>query len=205
MIIGVIGKPRQGKTLFITMLGYFDKYAKEIIKSGSASNFDKIFLRMLGYSEYSIARKIFANYALGFDYTPYDLDDVLTIKNLKMDIEPKTMLMQEAGKWFDSRNSMSVENRDLINFTGQSGKRETNVYYDDQFITRIDRGLRDVTEKSYIANCTKKPDGTPILFEYEEYEGYFQYPTNRTLKFPAFWMQQFYSKYDTRQATIKEA
>jgi hypothetical protein len=203
MIIGVIGKPRMGKTLFITMLGYFDAFADEIINGNKSTSFDRIFLRLLGYNEYLIKRKIFANYALSFDYTPYDLDDVLSIKHMKMDIEPKTFLMQEAGKWFDSRNSMSPENRDLINFTGQSGKRETNLYYDDQFITRIDRGLRDVTEKSYIANCIRKPDNTPILFEYEEYGGYFQYPTNRTIKLPAFWIKQFYGKYDTRQATIR--
>lgn len=177
MIIGVIGKPRQGKTLFLTMMGYFDMLE---------------------------SRRIYANYALLYKFTGYSMDDILSIKHMKMDIEPKTFLMQEAGKWFDSRNSMSPENRDLINFTGQSGKRETNLYYDDQFITRIDRGLRDVTDKSYIANCVRKPDGTPILFEYEEYGGYFQYPTNRTLKFPAFYMEQFYNMYDTRQATIRQ-
>jgi hypothetical protein len=176
MIIGVIGKPRQGKTLFLTMMGYFDMLAK---------------------------RQLFSNYALSFDYTPFDMDDMLSIKHMQMDVEPKTFLLQEAGKWFDSRRSMSPENTDLINFTGQSGKRETNLYYDDQFITRIDRGLRDVTDKSYVANCTRKSDGTPIIFTYEEYGGYFQYPTNRTLKFPAFWISRFYEMYDTRQATIR--
>lgn len=204
MIIGVIGKPRMGKTLFLTMLGYLDLMAKSILENATVQSLDKIFLRILGYNEFSMPRKIFANYAIAYDYTGYNLDDVLSIKHMKMDISAKTFLMQEAGKWFDSRNSMSPENRDLINFTGQSGKRETNLYYDDQFITRIDRGLRDVTEKTYVANCVRNPSGEPILFEYEEYGGYFLYPTNRTLKFPAFWMQQFYEMYDTRQATIKE-
>lgn len=202
MIIGVIGKPRQGKTLFITLLLWLDSHITDVL--GGGDSLDKLFARILGYSEYSIIRRVYANYPLGWDYTPYDLDDVLSIKHMKMDINPKSFGMQEAGKWFDSRNSMSPENRDLINFTGQSGKRETNLYYDDQFITRIDKGLRDVTEKSYIANCTKRPDGTPVLFEYEEYGGYFQYPTGRTLKFPAFWMSKFYNLYDTRHSTIKE-
>ena len=193
MIIGVIGLPRMGKTLFLTMLGYFDSIGNNPV------------LSMINRFNESVKRRIYANYALGIDFTPYDLDDVLSIKHMKMDIEPKTYLMQEAGKWFDSRNSMSPDNRDLINFTGQSGKRETNLYFDDQFITRIDRGLRDVTDKTYIANCIRNPlNGQPLYFEYEEYARYFMYPTNRTLKFPAFWMQQFYNMYDTRQATIKE-
>lgn len=193
LIIGVIGKPRMGKTLFLTMMGWFDSIGQNPIL-GSINHFMD-----------STKRRIFANYALSFDYTPYDLDDVLSIKHMKMDIEPKSFLMQEAGKWFDSRNSMSKENQDLINFTGQSGKRETNLYYDDQFITRIDRGLRDVTDRSYIADCVRNPtNGMPLMFRYEEYGGYFQYPTNHTLKFPAFYMSKFYDMYNTRQATIKE-
>lgn len=189
MIVGIIGKPREGKTLFLTMNGYLDWM-------GNNPTFNL-------YSE-KVERKIFSNYALSFDYTPYNLDDVLSIKHMKMDISPKTFLMQEAGKWFDSRNSMSPENRDLINFTGQSGKRETNLYYDDQFITRIDKGLRDVTDRTYVAECVRKPDGTPLLFKYEEYAGYFQYATGKTIKLPAFYMQKYYNMYDTRQATIRE-
>lgn len=193
MIIGVIGKPRMGKTLFLTMMGYFDSIGNNPV------------LSMIQHYVIPVKRKIFSNYGLSYDFTGYNLDDVLSIKNLKMDIDAKTFLMQEAGKWFDSRNSMSPENRDLINFTGQSGKRETNLYYDDQFITRIDRGLRDVTDRSYIANCIRHPmTGLPLLFEYEEYGGYFLYPTNHTIKLPAFWMQKFYEMYDTRQPTIKE-
>lgn len=193
MIIGVIGKPRMGKTLFLTMMAYFDLIGNNPI------------LAMKNRFMSQIKRKIFSNYALSFDFTSYDMNDLLSIKHMSMDIEPKTFLMQEAGKWFDSRNSMAQENKDLINFTGQSGKRESNLYYDDQFITRIDRGLRDVTEYTYVANCLRNPlSGEPILFEYEEYTGYFLHPTNHTIKLPAFWMSQFYTMYNTRQATIKE-
>lgn len=192
MILGVIGKPRMGKTLFITMMGYFDMLG------------DNPLYRLMREFISPEPRKIFSNYALSFDFTPYQVDDLLSIASMKMDISPKTLLMQEAGKWFDSRRSMNKENIDLINFTGQSGKREINVYYDDQFITRIDKGLRDVTDKTYVANCIRNPlTGEPLIFEYEEYGGYFQYPSRRTLKFPAFWMQQFYNMYDTRQPTIR--
>jgi len=193
MIIGVIGKPRMGKTLFLTMMAYFDLIGNNPV------------LAMKNRFMAKVKRKIYSNYPLSFENTPYTMDDLLMIKHMSMDIEPKTFLMQEAGKWFDSRSSMSEENKDLINFTGQSGKREANLYYDDQFITRIDRGLRDVTEYSYIANCLRNPlNGEPIIFEYEEYAGYFLHPTNHTLKFPAFWMSQFYNMYNTRFATIKE-
>lgn len=181
-----------GKTLFLTMMGYFDYIG------------DNPILTMIQKYGDKNKRKIFTNYSLGFDATGYNIDELLSMATAKMEIEPKTILMQEAGKWFDSRNSMSPENRELINITGQSGKREINWYYDDQFITRIDKGLRDVTERSYIANCVRNPvNGDPLVFEYEEYGGYFQYPTNKTFKFPAFWMQRFYNMYDTRQPTIR--
>ena len=193
MIIGVIGKPRMGKTLFLTMMGYFDFIG------------DNLILAMKSRFMSKIKRKIYANYPLSFQYEAFTMNDILSIKNLEMDIEPKTFLMQEAGKWFDSRNSMSDANKDLINFTGQSGKREANLYYDDQFITRIDRGLRDVTEYSYVANCTRNPlTGEPILFEYEEYAGYFLAPTNHTIKLPAFYMKQFFDMYNTRFATVRQ-
>lgn len=193
MIIGVIGKPRMGKTLFLTMLGYFDSIGNNPV------------LAMIKQFGDKSRRRIYANYALSFDYQAYTIDELLSMAFAKMDIEPKTILMQEAGKWFDSRNSMSTDNKELINITGQSGKREINWYYDDQFITRIDRGLRDVTDKSYVANLIRNPvNGEPLIFEYEEYGGYFQYPTNKTIKLPAFWMAKFYDKYDTRQPTIKQ-
>lgn len=191
MIIGVIGKPRMGKTLFITMMGLFD-----------LEGYNPVLHMIQKYAQYE-KRKIYANYPLSIEYTPYNMDDILSIKNLKVDLEPKTFLMQEAGKWFDSRKSMTPQNMDLINFTGQSGKRETNLYYDDQFITRIDKGLRDVTEFSYLAFCKRTTMGEPFLFEYEEYGGYFQYATGRTIKLPAVFMEQYYTMYDTRTPTVR--
>lgn len=120
---------------------------------------------------------------------------------MEMEISPKTVLMQEASKWFDSRRSGRNENVLLSSFTGQSGKRDIDIYYDDQFMTRIDRGLRDITDYSFISNRIPKHPETPIIFQYEKYMGYFSYYTEKTLTFPASFMQQFFDMYNTREPT----
>ena len=172
---GIIGKPRTGKTLYLTMIGYFD---------------------------YLAGRKIFSNYTLSFPHKRYDLEDLLSISSMEMEFSPKTVLMQEASKWFDSRRSGRNENVLLSSFTGQSGKRDIDIYYDDQFMTRIDRGLRDITDISFISNCVKTPDKRPLLFEYEQYTGYFAFPLNKTFRFPSVYMEQFYEMYNTREPTM---
>lgn len=173
-IIGIIGKPRTGKTLLLTAIGYTD---------------------------YIMKRKIFSNYALSFNYQPYDIVDLLTIATMEMEISPKTVLMQEASKWFDSRRSGRAENVLLSSFTGQSGKRDIDIYYDDQFPTRIDKGLRDITDYTFISNVVRDINKNPLMFEYEMYGGYFAYSMHRILKMPAFLMQRYYKMYDTRQPT----
>lgn len=180
-VVAIIGKPRTGKTLFLTMIGHQD------MKMG---------------------RKIYSNYSLSFPYTKYDIEDILSIATMEMDISPKTVLMQEASKWFDARRSSRRENTLLSSFTGQSGKREIDIYYDDQFMTRIDRGLRDITDFSFISNVKRDASGIPLIFEYEMFGGYFMYPTGRHLRFPAKkvmdfdGMESYYEKYNTREATI---
>jgi hypothetical protein len=156
---------------------------------------------MIGYFDHLAGRKIFSNYTLGFPHTRYEIEDLLSISNMEMEISPKTVLMQEASKWFDSRRSGRRENVLLSSFSGQSGKRDIDIYYDDQFLTRIDRGLRDITDYSFITNCVYTPDKKPLMFEYEKYGGYFVYPLNRTLRFPAQYMEQFYDLYNTREPT----
>lgn len=172
--VGIIGKPRTGKTLYLTMIGRIDHEAR---------------------------RKIYSNYTLSFPHSIYNIEDLLTITSMEMEISPKTVLMQEASKWFDARRSGRNENVLLSSFTGQSGKRDIDIYYDDQFITRIDRGLRDITDMTYLSNCVYTPDKKPLIFEYEQYHGYFVYPTGKTLRFPASFMEQFYSMYNTREPT----
>jgi hypothetical protein len=172
--IAIIGKPRTGKTLFLTAIGYYD---------------------------FKADRKIFSNYTLGYHYEGYDINDLLSISTMEMEVSPKTVVMQEASKWFDSRRSGRNENVLLSSFTGQSGKRDIDIYYDDQFMTRIDRGLRDITDYSFISNCVYSSDKKPLMFEYEMYYGYFVFAMNRTIRFPVHFMQQFYEMYNTREPT----
>lgn len=180
VVVGVIGKPRTGKTLFLTMIGSND---------------------------YKNGRKIYSNYWLDFPYEKYDIENLLSIASMEMDINPKTVLMQEASKWFDSRRSGRRENVLLTSFTGQSGKREIDIYYDDQFVTRIDRGLRDVTDFTFLSDIVLGQDRKPILFTYTMFGGYFMYQTGRVLKFPAKkvmdfeGMEHYYDKYKTREPT----
>lgn len=157
---------------------------------------------MIGYFDYLAGRKIYSNYTLSFPHSIFDIEDLLAISTMEMEISPKTVLIQEASKWFDARRSSRKENVLLSSFTGQSGKRDIDIYYDDQFITRIDRGLRDITDYSFMTNCIYTPDKKPLLFEYEKYTGYFVYPMNKTLRFPAGYMEQFYEMYNTRQPTM---
>jgi len=157
---------------------------------------------MVARIDYENKKKIYANYDLKFPHTKFDMEDMLSIASMEMDIEPKTYVIQEASKWFDARRSSRKENTLLSSFTGQSGKREIDIYYDDQFVTRIDRGLRDITDYSFISNCVRDANKNPLIFEYEMYNGYFLSPTGKTIRFPAQWMQQFYDMYDTRQPTF---
>lgn len=172
--VAVIGKPRTGKTLFITAIAHTD------------------FLK---------GRKIYSNYTLGFTHEKYSIEDLLSISTMEMEISPKTVIMQEASKWFDARRSGRNENVLLSSFSGQSGKRDIDIYYDDQFMTRIDRGLRDITDYSFLSNCIRDKEKNPVLFEYEMYGGYFVYPMNKTLRIPAKEMLKYYELYNTREAT----
>jgi len=156
---------------------------------------------MIGYLEFLSGRKIYANYPIYFPHTPLDIENLLSIQNMEMDTAPKTVLIQEASKWFDSRRSGRKENVMLTSFTGQSGKREIDIYYDDQFMTRIDSGLRDITEVSYISDVVPKHPQKPIVFRYSQFAGYFRADMNKSIKLPAFYMEQYYSMYDTRKPT----
>jgi hypothetical protein len=160
---------------------------------------------MIGFFDHLAGRKIYSNYPLGFPHERYTIDDLLSISTMEMEMSPKTVLIQESSKWFDARRSGRNENVLLSSFTGQSGKRDIDIYYDDQFITRIDRGLRDITDYSFLANCIRADpndsQSKPIIFEYEKYYGYFVSPTGRTLRFPSSYMEQFYDLYNTRAPT----
>jgi len=169
---GIIGPPGTGKTLYLTMIGNIDFVSK---------------------------RRIISNYDLSFEHTKVDIYGLLDVIN-EDSTEPTTVLIQEASKWFDSRRSMRIENTVLSSLTGQQRKREMDIYYDDQFVTRIDSGLRDITNFSFVSNCVYFNE-KPMIFEYEKYYGYFRAPTNKTIRFPALYMEQYMSMFNTKETT----
>lgn len=174
-VIAFVGKPRTGKTLFMTFHGYNNFIHKH---------------------------KIYANYKLNFKYTSMSPYDMLKIPFTDVDREPKTLMIQEADKWFDSHRSMRNENTLLSSLTGQSGKRNLDIMFDTQFWNRIDSSLRDVTEYIYhstafIDDSTKKP----LAFQYQiedMYDGSFR----RLPLIPAPILEPFYDMYNSYEATI---
>src|SRR4030067_3126090 len=174
-IIAFIGRPRTGKTLFMTFHAY---------------------------NNYLNGHEIFSNYKLSFPHTLMSPYDMLKIPFQDVDRDMKTLCIQEATKWFDSRASMKPENRLLHSLTGQSGKRNLNILWDDQAFERADRELRRATEFIYTSNVfidavTKEP----LAFQYNKedmYDGsYFKLPI-----IPATVLQPFYSMYNSYEATI---
>lgn len=172
-VIAFVGKPRTGKTLGMTQAGY---------------------------TNYRSGHEILANYKLNFPSRIMTVSQMLQIPFDDVDLHPKTLLIQEADKIFDSRRSMKEENRLLSGLTGQSGKRNLNIFYDTQFFNRIDSSLRYVTE--YVVSCSCFIDDKtkqPIAFQYQ-YEDMFDGRIRKAL-IPAILLQPFYSMYNTHEVT----
>jgi len=173
--IAFVGPPRTGKTLFMTFHGYMNQQA---------------------------GHEIFANYKLSFPHTLMSPYDMLKIPFNDVDRHPKTLLISEASKWFEARRSMRNENVLLSSLTGQAGKRNLDIFIDDQYFERIERELRRSME--YIYHCMVYVDSKtkiPLAFEYHRedmYSGqYFKLPI-----IPATVLEPFYSMYDTYAPTI---
>ena len=177
--IAIDGKPRTGKTLIMTMM--------------ANDNFNK-------------GHEIFSNYVLYFKHTEMDAYDMLNIPFNDVDRHPKTLLIQEADKWFNSKRSMRAENVLLGSLTGQSGKRNLEIIYDTQFPYRVDIDMRDIVEYR-IQTLMPIVDNnkTPLVFRYIIFEcmSYgFDYPVKiKEFQLPITIMQKYYSLYDSYQAT----
>lgn len=177
-VIRIQGKPRTGKTLLLCILG------KE---------------------SFDLHHEIFANFWLKFKYNHVDTYDILRIPFGDVDRHPKTLLIQEADKIFDSW-SKNNENRLLSSLTGQSGKRNLNIFYDTQFPNRINKSLRDVTEyvittHCYIDSVTKDT----VAFKYTltdiyEYERNPEY-RSKSVIITVPDLLEYFEMYNTYQAT----
>ena len=172
-VIAFVGKPRTGKTLHMSIMAH-DDYKK-------------------GYS-------IFSNYTLKFPHVQMTVKDMLSIPFDDVERNPKTLCIQEADKVFDSRRSMRNENVLLSSLTGQSGKRNLNIYYDTQFFNRIDMALRDVTEYAVICSVFVNPlTKEPLCFDYTMIDLY-DY-SQKQYKIPAMVMKPFFEIYDSYETT----
>lgn len=148
-------------------------------------------------------RKIYSVVApsFRFEHTKLTVDDFLAISHMENDRNPKTICIQEFSKLFDSRRSGREENRLLSSVTGQSGKRNVDILYDDQFPTRIDKGMRDVTDLTILCESILDEKKMPIAFRYTWFEGFLLYPTGQSYVLPEIFMKQFYNDYDTYEIT----
>lgn len=172
-VIAFVGKPRTGKTLGMTFTAYGD---------------------------YNKGYEIFSNYELMFKHKAMSVEQMLNIPFEDVERNAKTLCIQEADKVFDSRRSMRNENVLLSSLTGQSGKRNLNIYYDTQFWNRIDGSLRAVTEfvvstSCYIDSITKEPLAFEQVWE-DMFDG-----SEKKIVLPAFLLSPFYKMYNNYEAT----
>jgi hypothetical protein len=182
-VIAIEGKPRTGKTLLMTILAFADCI------NGS---------------------EIFSNYTMKFSQHPkMDVYDMLQIPFNDVDRNPKSLCIQEADKIFDSWQR-TEENRLLSSLTGQSGKRNLNIYYDTQFYTRVQKSLRAVTEFKFLCSCYVRADTKqPVGFEYTlgESLGNDTFGVISKIRLPVdtkingYRIDQYYNMYDSYETT----
>jgi hypothetical protein len=178
--IAIIGRPRMGKTLYMTYLAFID---------------------------YLSGSKIYTNYRCDFAER-MTVDQMLDIPFNDLERHPKTLCIQEADKIFDSWLRGS-EQRLLSSLTGQSGKRNLQIYFDTQFPNRVQNSLRQIVETEIECFCdidydTKEPIGFNYIYR-DIYDG-----TEKTTRLPAILFstpdliiknKRFYDIYDSYEPT----
>jgi len=174
MIIGFIGMPRTGKTLFMVFHAF---------------------------NMFKLGHQISANFALKspFEFTRMNPYDMLKIPFSVMDRDNETLLIQEADKWFNSRRSMSNENYLLGGLTGQSGKRNLNILWDTQFPHLVDNQLRNITEVVYHSSVfVDSQTKEPLAFQYTR-----ETPNDINIlpPIPVTFFKPFFDMYDSYEPT----
>lgn len=179
------GKPRTGKTLFMT---YFT------------------------YNNYVKGHEVFSNYVLKFPEITnqprpriMSVEDMISIPFNDVDRQPKTLAIQEADKIFDSRRSGRSQNVLLSSLSGQSGKRNLDIFYDTQYFNRVDGALRMVTDIVITASVyTDSETRLPVAFEYtitDVYESMNNDYIPKKIVIPAPMLEPFYKMYDSYEVT----
>lgn len=133
------------------------------------------------WKDWARGRRIFANIHLNIPDSQYVRPiDILTSLNPKLttnpkftttllnDRTPKTLLLQEIGKWWNKRTHSSQANRFINYFVDQCRKRNINLIVDDQHLTGYDvdgRSLTDILTRCQ-GHYLDRDRTIPIAFEY---------------------------------------
>lgn len=177
MIIGFIGAPRTFKTCFMVFHAFQTFVEGADILSNVTLKPPFVYTKM----------------------TPYEM---LKIPFTNMDREKKTLLIQEADKWFNAMRSMRNENVLLGSLTGQSGKRNLSILWDTQFPRKVDNQLRDVTDMVYHCEVpyidAKTKDPLAIQFTKEDSLG----NETRLPLIPETFFRPFYNMYDSYEPIV---
>ena len=117
--------------------------------------------------------------------------------------EPKTLILDEISKWWDSRRHAHKENQYLAYFVDQSRKRNINLIVIDQHIGGFDVRGRQLVDKLIRCVCEYIPNTNP-----PEPLNFHQYVTDlewrKFYKFytPAEALKPFYELYDTYEHIV---
>ena len=168
MIVAICGGLGSGKTLLETRYGH-----KEKIKG----------------------KKIFANYNLNFKHEKVDLISLLEIKP---ELENSAILMDEIYIYMDCRLSMAKRNRMLSYFVFQTRKLGVTLYFTSQHIGQVDVRLRNMVDILCICKQTIKKDWFKI-----DMVDYRQFPDIRQNTF-IYNGSAYYNMYNTKELVTFE-
>lgn len=141
MIAGIVGKLGRGKTLLLTALAYVTHEAGSIYTKHLI--FDKIF-------NYSNCKTIYSNYKLNFDFKPVTNAEALD------NMTDGSAFFDEFWLWCDSRMSMSQKNKSISGIALKSRKRNMDIYYTAQNLSRIEKRIRNITDVILIPEINEK-------------------------------------------------
>lgn len=113
-----------------------------------------------GKKFYDEGYTIYSNTEVSFPYVPLTREMILEWQKKKIDFAPKSVcLISEIHAWFDSRNSMSSNNKTFSYFMTQLGKftndkqRGLTIIADTQFFSQLDVRGRMITYQ--VIECKK--------------------------------------------------
>jgi len=200
MIYGIHGRPRSGKTLFITAcLFYHYCWGRKI-----QSNYNLYFPSKNELIENGFAKVLLTQYSYDIEETmlhkPKLLDFQYIIDNMPdsaNELEDTTLGFDELHIWMDARRSMDKDNLFLSYLLSQSGKHDTDIYYSSQQLAQVDRRVDE--NSNYDIFCARIPD-----YQYDPLKGISvitrdNYSREIIKQFVWRNFYQFFDMFDTKQ------